>query len=135
MAEAFAGYDAMLDLTIIVLAAILAFLVWKRRALDFFGRERVSIAPKKKVLKSLREKAGDETLALREERKRILSDVAEARKKYMKGEVDYATFTHLQRNYDSQLVDVDARLDTLYQVSGVTHKPSAELMDMLAEEP
>lgn len=134
MAAAFSEYDAMLDLAIILLSAILAYLAWKRRAYDLFGRERVSIASGKKAYKSLREKAGDETTALREERKRILSDVGESRKKYMKGEVDYATFVHLQRDYDAQLVDVDARLNTLYQLSGKPLKPPAELKDLLAED-
>lgn len=92
------------------------------------------MAGKKKMFKSLREKAGDETQALREERKRILSDVAESRKKYMKGEMDYATFAHLQRDYDAQLVDVDARLNTLYQLAGKQLQPPAELRDLLAED-
>ena len=134
MPDAFSGYDAMLDLAIIVLAAILAYLAWKRRAYDLFGVGRTRIAPKRKTLRSLREKAGDEVLSLRDERKRILSDVAESRRKYMKGDMDYATFVHLQRNFDAQLVDVDARLNTLYQLSGGQPRQSAELKSLLGQD-
>ncbi len=134
VAEAFAEYDSILSLAVVILAAILAYLVWKRRALEAPSRRQATAVLKKGQGKSLPEKAGDEILALREERRHILDNVAESRKKYMKGEMDYATFVHLQRTYDAQLVDLDARLNTLYQLSSRPPRPPAELRDMLAED-
>ncbi|MFH1107516.1 MAG: hypothetical protein V1787_06530 [Candidatus Micrarchaeota archaeon] len=134
MASAFAEYDFVLDFAIAALVIVLAYLAWKRRVFEDARADRAAVAEKKKrEFKSLREKAGEQAVELKEERKRINADVAEARKKYMKGDMDFSTFIHLQREYDAQLVDVDARLNALSEISGKSGRPSAFFKDLLSD--
>ncbi|MFH1200214.1 MAG: hypothetical protein V1708_04045 [Candidatus Micrarchaeota archaeon] len=129
------GFDSMLDILIAALAALLIYLAWKKKVLDLSPPQgRWFLHPKKRDARGFREKADDELQERKEERKSILGQVAESRKKYMKGGIGYGTYLELQRGYDSALVETDARITALSEISGKPAAKSARLRDLFAQD-
>ena len=123
----------LLDAILAVLFAVLLYLLWKRSSQPF-QTNAYAVAKKKKGFRNFKEKAAFESEEMKARRKEVMGKVAEVRRKYMKGEVDYATYNGLSRDYERELVEIDAKLVALSEIMKGTLEPSGSLKDLLEQE-
>ncbi|MBU1197653.1 hypothetical protein KJ765_04020 [Candidatus Micrarchaeota archaeon] len=115
--DVLAGQESVWDAVLVLLSLVLLYLIWSRRIFEFRSRPH-ALARKKKAFKSLQEKAAFEIDELKNKRKEVMGKVAESRKKYMKGNLNYPTYMDLSRRYDAELVELDAQLSALSEIAG-----------------
>ncbi len=104
--------DSVLDGLIALLAAVLAYLILRRKNI-FFRSRPVAVFNRKDSARTLRQKALRRVLELKSARLKNLDQVQQLRKKYMKGELSFDAYSDLDRRLSRQLVEIDAELSLL----------------------
>ena len=115
--------DFLIDATLVILAAILMYLIYReaRGALqggEFKSRDYFLKKAKKRLgLKGLKENTLQEIEELKNSGRRIDGMIAESKKRYMKGEISFQTYKELELHYEQMRMEAIEKMRALEAIA------------------